>query len=259
MPYKRVVRLQTSLLGWHDITLLESAPGWSIGYRAASPRMLLPQAKWIEYEIRGRRFVGDSLCPLWLTPDHEYRMRQPWAGQRSVALILGESFPGVPARRPVLSGGALMRLWQCAKALDSSGVDLLDVEERLIAFLQDTLFEEIQTTRGTHRAIERAREFIASRPEGGETLAEIGAAAGSSPFHLVRQFRRVNGVGIHGYRTRLRMAIALRRIHDGEKDIGRLAHDLGFCSHSHFSAAFKRTFAMAPQEARTNLTAPLAH
>ena len=259
MPYKRVVRLQTALLGWHDITLLEGAPAWSSDYRAASPRMLLPQSKWIEYEISGRRFVGDALRPLWLTPDHAYRMRQPWTGQRSVALILGDAFPGASARRPALSGGALMRLWRCARALDLSEIDALELEEQLVAFLQDTLMDEVRTTPGMHRAIERAREFIASRPEGGETLGEIGAAANCSPFHLVRQFRRVNGIGLHRYRALLRMSLALRRMREGERDFSRLAQDLGFSSHSHFSASFRKTFGISPREARTNLTAPLLH
>lgn len=259
MPYERTVRLQTPLVSWHDITLLESAADWSIKYRAASPRMLIPWARWIECDVSGHRFFCDTVSPLWLSPDHEYRMRQPWVGQRSVVLILNTSPPTAPARRPVLPARTILRLARCATTLDSQRPDGLAIEELLIEILQTAWDQDSRVTLRSRRAIERARELIASRPEGNESLAEIAAVSHCSPFHLVRQFRRVHGVGVHGYRTRLRMSIALDRIRDGVRDFSALAHELGYSSHSHFSAAFRRSFSAAPQEVRTNLTAHRAH
>jgi AraC-like DNA-binding protein len=72
----------------------------------------------------------------------------------------------------------------------------------------------------------------------------------ASPFHLARRFKRANGVGLHRYRTRLRMALALARLGDGATDLTALALDLGFNSHSHFSAAFGAHFGVAPSRAR---------
>jgi AraC family transcriptional regulator len=280
MPYTRLVKLQTPLAAWHELTLLETRPDWSEAYRAASPRLLLPRSHWIECELAGRRSVCDSVSPLWVTPDTEYRLRQPWAGQRSAVLIVDAPLPA-SRRPPMLRPAALLRLARCAMALERQSVDALALEEQVITVVHDALAPPApvadalawqhalearpaghRTTgrsinRPIDRAIERARGFIASRPHGSETLAQIAAQAGCSAFHLVRQFRQATGIGLHAYRTRLRMAQALQRLCDGEPDLTTLALDLGYSSHSHFSATFRRCFGLSPRQVRSNLTAPL--
>ena len=52
------------------------------------------------------------------------------------------------------------------------------------------------------------------------------------------------------------MTQALARLNEGETDISRLAADLGYASHSHFSSVFRRTFGTPPNQMRRNLTAP---
>jgi AraC family transcriptional regulator len=48
----------------------------------------------------------------------------------------------------------------------------------------------------------------------------------------------------------VRLLLALERLEDGERDLSRLALDLGYSSHSHFTAAFRRSFGTPPSAAR---------
>ena len=50
--------------------------------------------------------------------------------------------------------------------------------------------------------------------------------------------------------NQLRLREALGRIRDGHDDLAALADELGFSSHSHLSANFRRTFGVAPSSAR---------
>ena len=64
-----------------------------------------------------------------------------------------------------------------------------------------------------------------------------------------------SGETISGYLLRLRLAAALHRIAEGERNLARLAVELGFSHHSHFSARFRSVFGCTPVHARGALTA----
>lgn len=85
------------------------------------------------------------------------------------------------------------------------------------------------------------------------TLEALARAVFSSPFHLARVFRRETGISLHVYLTRLRLRQALQEIADGASDLTRLALELGFSSHSHFTNAFKREFGESPSRIRCRL------
>lgn len=98
--------------------------------------------------------------------------------------------------------------------------------------------------------VERAREFLAGHFLEALSLGEVAANAGSSMFHLCRQFRRITGLSIHQYRQRLRLFHALERLDNGTTDLTELALDLGYSSHSHFTFTFRRTFGISPSDYR---------
>ena len=54
---------------------------------------------------------------------------------------------------------------------------------------------------------------------------------------------------LHAYRDQLRLQGALPRLAAGE-DITRVALDLGYSSHSHFTWAFRRRFGVPPSSVR---------
>jgi AraC family transcriptional regulator len=53
---------------------------------------------------------------------------------------------------------------------------------------------------------------------------------------------------------RLRLAVAVERLADGERNIAALAVEVGFAHHSHFTARFHSVFGATPAQAREMLT-----
>lgn len=97
-----------------------------------------------------------------------------------------------------------------------------------------------------HRALaERCRILLAERLGEPLSLAELARAAGASPFHLARVFQRHAGTSLHAYRDELRLRTSLERVSRG-CDLTRVALDLGYASHSHFTVAFRRRFGATP-------------
>ena len=95
-----------------------------------------------------------------------------------------------------------------------------------------------------------AKAWIAPRVTLRLTLSTIAGAIDSSVFHLCRAFRRATGLTLHDYRDQLRLRLGLERLEQGERDLTRLALELGYSSHSHFTAAFHRSFDLTPSTAR---------
>lgn len=102
---------------------------------------------------------------------------------------------------------------------------------------------------------EHARQILAVRFGGASSLDELARLIGVSVFHLCRVFRRQTGLTLHEYRTELRLRHALERLPERGADLTQIALDVGFSSHSHFTAAFRRTFGLTPsafaRQART--------
>jgi AraC-like DNA-binding protein len=107
-----------------------------------------------------------------------------------------------------------------------------------------------------HRALAtRARAILSVAIAEPHRLADLASALAVSPFHLAHIFRTEVGVSLHRFLLELRLASALARLRGGEPDLSRLALDLGFAHHSHFSAHFRRAIGHSPHEARRLLTA----
>lgn len=85
-------------------------------------------------------------------------------------------------------------------------------------------------------AIHAVQEILARRFAEPLTLTQLADTVALSPWHLSRSFRAQVGLGVHRYRTRLRLLAALERMRDELRpDLSRLAFEVGFSSHSHFT------------------------
>lgn len=80
------------------------------------------------------------------------------------------------------------------------------------------------------------------------SLTELAEAFGLSSFHLLRAFRRAMALTPHQYLLHLRLRRSLDMIEGGRNRIVDAAIALGFCSHGHFSTAFRNVFGMTPIE-----------
>ena len=105
------------------------------------------------------------------------------------------------------------------------------------------------------RLVERTKLVLAGNLARRWTLAEIADEVGGSPVYLTQSFRAVEGVPLYRYQMRLRLARALDLLPDCS-DLAALAHDLGFSSHSHFTAAFLQTYGCTPSAFRRQAMTP---
>jgi len=95
------------------------------------------------------------------------------------------------------------------------------------------------------RLVDRVKVLLASDLSRRWTLAEIAREIKGSPVYLTQVFQQVEGLPLYRYHLRLRLARALDLI-AAREDLSGLAQDLGFSSHSHFSAAFKQHYGLTP-------------
>ena len=106
--------------------------------------------------------------------------------------------------------------------------------------------------------VEDAKALLSERFTEHLTLEELGRAVNVSPFHLARSFRRHTGYTLHEYRTHLRLKAALDRLVLGDEDVAVIADDIGFSSHSHLTATFRRAFGVPPSCVRRHRLPPYA-
>ena len=83
------------------------------------------------------------------------------------------------------------------------------------------------------------------------TLADIAAEVGGSPVYLTQVFQQVEGLPLYRYQLRLRLARALDLLAQYD-DLTALGLDLGFSSHSHFTAVFREMYGRSPSEFRAS-------
>ncbi len=209
-----------------------------------------PRQAYARYEVDAR---GDLCDWIGIAPE----------ALPEAASGLGEEGRPFPFTHGPTRSDALLRQRALVGALlDGKAVDALGVEETVIGLLTGLAGEaaavvgaktpaQRATTERLHRDIvEDARAHLARHYAGPLALADVAAAAGASPYHLSRLFRRHTGFTVHGYLTQLRLRAALDLVPDPDLPLARLAVDLGFASHSHFTEAFRRAFGFPPRRMR---------
>ena len=97
--------------------------------------------------------------------------------------------------------------------------------------------------------VRRAQDYLAQTPQFQVGLAQAARAVGVSPSSLALAFRKGAGIGFHRYALNSRLARAAELL-PGSDDLTRLAYELGFSSHSHFSTAFRRWAGRTPSAYR---------
>jgi AraC family transcriptional regulator len=80
------------------------------------------------------------------------------------------------------------------------------------------------------------------------TIAQLARESGLNVLKLKRGFKQLFGLGVYGLFQRERMHEARRRLRQDETSVGRVAAELGYANASHFAAAFRKQFGVAPGE-----------
>jgi AraC-like DNA-binding protein len=107
---------------------------------------------------------------------------------------------------------------------------------------------------GAEEVVDAVREILSTRFQEDVSLADLGRRTGYSVFHLSRTFRQRAGLTLHAYQNRMRLLTALERVAEPGTALSEVAHDLGYVSHSHFTAAFRQAFGLTPSAFRAKAT-----
>jgi AraC-like DNA-binding protein len=107
------------------------------------------------------------------------------------------------------------------------------------------------TARARRAVVDGARQALAANPQ--RSLPDLAGALAVSPHHLSRIFRSATGHTISRHRMRLRARTALERLADGERDLARLAADLGFADQSHLCRVMRIETGRTPSALRQAL------
>ena len=95
---------------------------------------------------------------------------------------------------------------------------------------------------------------IAEEVESSASLDELARRNSTSVSRICRVFRTHVGTTIHQFRLQARLRRSLELIAVPGSDLSRIALQLGFSSHSHFTAAFRKVFRVTPSEFRRSPT-----
>ena len=145
-----------------------------------------------------------------------------------------------------------------ARLLATRCDDPLAIEERSLTLIRRVVAEAAGSRDSALRglplrriaAIDDARSYILSRYREALSLSSIAAACGVAPSTLCEHFPRAVGMSVWRYVQHLRLQDAALALSEGAVDLGRLALDLGFSSHSHFAQAFRAHFGATPSQFR---------
>jgi AraC family transcriptional regulator len=248
------------------------------GYTIAFPR----SAVWIQPEGH-RPFVADpGVVTIYNLGQRYVRLPLSEEGDRcdwfsvsretAHAIASGLAPDADPARPfPVsfarTTGAAYYRQRRLFARIVGGRIDPFEVEQEvslllgavLEAALVDRPRPAVTRARTDRDVAEYARAELARNPLDRPTVRDVATRVGVSPFYLCRVFRRYTGVTLHHYLLELRMRLALERFGTRDSSLSRLALELGFSSHSHFTAAFRTRLGFPPSRARKELWGVLGY
>jgi AraC-like DNA-binding protein len=213
--------------------------------------------------------IAEANQVLFFNATQGYRVSHPVAGgDASISVIVSEPLlfeltPGALLRRSPTPAFRQQRLRIDARtqtlvallrhSLRHGTVEPLEAESLALTLVRRALgprtTHSAGATVGRQKIVDRAKLVLASDPSRRWTLAEIAAEVRVSPVYLTQLFQQVEGMPLYRYQSRLRLARALDLLAQYD-DLTALALELGFSSHSHFSAAFRQTYGRSPSEFR---------
>ena len=213
--------------------------------------------------------VAEANQVLFFNAEEGYRVSHPVpGGDASLTVILNESLLREISPRALLCDGAGLAFRQQRLRIDPRAQVLVallrhSLREKTAESLEAeglalTLVTRALGPRTTHaagatvgrqRLVDRIKLVLASDLARRWTLAEIASEVRGSPVYLTQVFQQVEGVPLYRYHLRLRLARGLDLLGQYD-DLTVLSLDLGFSSHSHFSAAFREAYGRSPSEFR---------
>lgn len=220
--------------------------------------------------------VAEANQVVIFNPGEGYRISHPvHGGDASVVIVADEALlrelvPAALQRRGVLAldphhlridPGTQALIALLRHGLRSRAAEALEAETLTLTLVRHAFgtrtSHRVGGTAGRRRLVDRAKLVLAGDLTRRWTLAAVAAEVGASPVYLTQVFQDVEGVPLYRYHLRLRLARALDLLLlERCEDLSALAFELGFSSHSHFSAAFRKLYGRSPSAFRRQAIPP---
>ncbi|HEU4994038.1 MAG TPA: helix-turn-helix domain-containing protein [Gemmatimonadaceae bacterium] len=261
--------LKTPTVAIHDVCCQGSRRDQSAEECTTATQVVFPYRGVYVRHLGHDQAVAEANQVLFFNAAEGYRVSHPVAGgDASLTVIISEPHLRELAPRMLLRGGAPLAFRRQRLRIDARAQALVallrhSLRRRIAEPLEAeslalTLAQRALGPRTTHpagasvgrqRLVDRVKLVLASDLGRRWTLAEIAAEVRGSPVYLTQVFQQVEGLPLYRYQLRLRLARALDLLAQYD-DLTALSLDLGFSSHSHFSASFRQTYGRSPSEFR---------
>jgi AraC-like DNA-binding protein len=188
---------------------------------------------------------GDDCTALLLDPDVVASL---WGGEHGFPFGPVRTAPEIDVEHRLLLAAA------------RRGADPDELFERAVLLAARTLEQADPRRVASGRPdTERARRLLAAgarealADDADRTVPELARELAVSPHHLSRVFRAVTGHTISRHRMSLRARTAMERLAGGDRDLARLAADLGFADQSHLCRVVRAETGHTPSALRAAL------
>ena len=234
-----------------------------------STQLVFPYRGIYVRHVGQNQTVAEANQMLFFNAMQGYRVSHPLpGGDASLTLVIDESSLDELAPRALLGDDSTLTFRQQRMRINAQAQLLvallrhklqrnlsepLELESLAMALARRSLGQQnsgnMCVTYGLQRLVDRVKLVLASDLSRRWTLAEIGMEVRGSPVYLTQIFHQVEGLPLYRYQLRLRLARALDLLGEYD-DLSSLGLDLGFSSHSHFTASFRRVYGRSPSEFR---------
>ena len=259
--------LETTTLSIRDMACSGQCRHKSPTECASAVHLVFPYRGAFMRHVGSVETVAEANQLIFFNEDEEYAISHPvGGGDACLSISLAPELLQELAPPEQLAPGPAARFEVPRRGIDSpsqalvamlryglsrGAMEPLEAETLALALIRRSLGERTShvraTTYGREKLVDRTKLLLASNPGRRWTLAAMAAEVGVSPVYLTQVFAQAEGVPLYRYQLRLRLARALDLL-EGCPDLTMLALDLGFSSHSHFTAAFRQHFGQSPAD-----------
>jgi len=258
--------LESESVALRDVVCRGECTHESAEERAELTYLVFPYRGVYVRHLGGDDAVAEANQALFFNADEGYRVSHPVVGgDASLSLWVSEPVLRELAPQAQLRDGPIafrrhrLRIDARAQALVAllrhglgrNAVDTLQAETLVLTLVRRSLGERTShaagASAGRQKLADRAKLALSTDLGRRWTLAEIADEVGVSPVYLTQVFQQVEGMPLYRYQLRLRLARALDLLGQYD-DLTALGLDLGFSSHSHFTAAFRQAYGRTPAE-----------
>lgn len=261
------VLLKTETMSVRDVVCRGECRHQSAEECAQSTHLVFPYRGVYVRHVGRQAAVAEANQVLFFNGGESYRVSHPVeGGDACLSVSIDEELlrelvpreqlrdgPGLAFRRARrrIDPRAQALLALIRHGLSRKVAETLEAETLVLTLVRRSLGERTSqaagASAGRQKLVDRAKLVLASDLARRWTLAEVAREVGVSPVYLTQVFREVEGVPLYRYQLRSRLARALHLLDDYD-DLTALGLDLGFSSHSHFSAAFRQAYGRTPAE-----------